>query len=377
VPESLTATTSLEISVPKCPTFRLILVYTTYTDERQLLRIIQYNDPDRPLQDRVGLIDEETLIDLTASPQAPTSLYDIYYRHGGNRDGIVSTCQTLAESGERRALGNMLDNTSDPTMPHLRSPVTAPKGANHLLRIWLAGVTHADSAKLREIEAKQSTGVSVNVYDQKYRECESGGIPELFAKSDPDSMAAHGGDIARPANTLRLVPETELVSVYGLRQDGQVERIGFTGGNDYTDNGIEAQNPLNLPQAKNWSGGCASLGPVLVTDDAFDDAEVEVSCDIIRARQTVASKTGLTGQNHLNAPDRLFHLERSLFERIPLQPYEFQVFYWGTPIVFGDADLESGLLEGDVVRMVFNGIGELENPIVSAPAQGQLARLKP
>ena len=38
---------------------------------------------------------------------------------------------------------------------------------------------------------------------------------------------------------------------------GQVELLGFTGGNDVTDNGIEAANPLNLPQAKNWSGGCA------------------------------------------------------------------------------------------------------------------------
>lgn len=341
------------------------------------MKIVQYIDPHQPITDRVGVIDEETLIDLTSSTQEPTSLHDIYYRLGGNRDGIVKACQTIAEGCEHRALGNLLENTSDCETPHLRSPATAPVGANHLLRIWLAGVTHADSAKLREIEAKQSTGVSVNVYDQKYRECESGGIPELFAKSDADSMAAHGGDIARPANTLRLVPETELVSVYGLRQDGQVERIGFTGGNDYTDNGIEAQNPLNLPQAKNWSGGCASLGPVLVTNDAFDSAEVEVSCDVVRSGQTIASKTGLTGQNHLNAPDGLFHLERSLFERIPLQPFEFQVFYWGTPIVFADADLESGLLEGDLVRMTFSGIGELANPIISVSTPSQLARLKP
>ena len=341
------------------------------------MKIVQYIDPHQPTTDRVGVIDEETLIDLTSSIQEPTSLYDIYYRCGGNRDGIVATCQTIAESCERRALGSLLKNISDYERPHLRSPVTAPVGANHLLRIWLAGVTHADSAKLREIEAKQSTGVSVNVYDQKYRECEAGGIPELFTKSDADSLAAHGGDIARPANTLRLVPETELVSIYGLRQDGQVERIGFTGGNDYTDNGIEAQNPLNLPQAKNWSGGCASLGPILVTDDAFDASEVEVSCDVVRSDQTIASKIGLTGQNHLNAPDRLFHLERSLFERIPLQPFEFQVFYWGTPIVFAEADLESGLVEGDIVRMTFSGIGELENPIISASTSGQLAHLKP
>ncbi len=339
------------------------------------MKLVQFTDPILPIKDRIGVIEADTLVDLTATSTAPTSLYDLYYRLGGDIDGLLHTCRALSESAPRQSLGNLLGNITDPSEIRLRSPVTAPGGANHLLRIWLAGVTHEDSAKLREIEAKQSTGAAVNVYDQKYRECAGGGIPELFSKSDPESVVGHGGEVGRPANTLRLVPETELVSVYGLRQDGQVERIGFTGGNDYTDNGIEAQNPLNLPQAKNWSGGCASLGPVLVTDDAFDLSEVEVSCKIHRAGTCVASKTGLTGEAHLNAPDGLLHLERALFERIPLQQNQLQVFYWGTPIVFSEADLESGLLAGDTVRMTFARIGALENPIVQIPPTGQLARL--
>lgn len=341
------------------------------------MRIVQYTDTTRAIPDRVAVIEDDTLIDLTSGPTAPASLYDVYYGNGGDEVGIVEACRALVGGGEKRSLGDLLSNTNDGSRPRLRSPVTAPRGENHRFRIWLAGVTHADSAKLREIEAKQSTGVDVNVYDQKYREASAGGIPELFAKSDTDSLVAHGENVSRPANTLRLVPETELVTVYGLRRDGQIERIGYTGGNDYTDNGIEAQNPLNLPQAKNWSGGCASLGPVLVTEDAFDDAEVEVTCDVVRDGETVASKRGHTGQNHLNMPDGLYHLERSLFERIPLCPFELQVLYWGTPIVFSDADLESGLLAGDVVRMTFAGIGSLENPVVDWKAPDQLGRLQP
>lgn len=341
------------------------------------MKIVQYTDPSQDVRDRVGLIEDDTLIDLTAAPGAPASLHDVYYGHGGDRDGIVAACGALSGGAERRDLGDLLTNVDDPERPHLRSPVTAPPGSDHLFRIWLAGVTHADSAKLREIEAKQSTGVAVNVYDQKYRECSEGGIPELFAKSDPSSLVGHGVSVSRPASTLRLVPETELVTVYGLRADGSIERIGYTGGNDYTDNGIEAQNPLNLPQAKNWSGGCASLGPVIVTDDAFDDGAVEVTCDVVRGGETVASKAGFTGQDHLNTPDGLFHLERSLFERIPLGPGQLQVFYWGTPIVFADADLPSGLLDGDTVRMTFAGIGALENPVVDWAPPAQLDRLRP
>lgn len=340
------------------------------------MRLVQYTDNTRQLPERVAVLDGETLIDLTSTPNAPTSLFEIYYANGGDQGGLVQACENLIPDGERRALGDLLTNTTDRKRPHLRSSVTPPAGASDQLRVWLAGVTHEDSAKLREIEAKQSTGVDVNVYDQKYREASEGGIPELFAKSDSAGILAHGEAVSRPDSTLRLVPETELVTVYGLRRDGTIDRIGYTGGNDYTDNGIEAQNPLNLPQAKNWSGGCASLGPILVTDDEFDDAEVEVSCSVIRNGASVSSKTGFTGQKHLNMPDGLFHLEKSLFERIPLPPRHLQVLYWGTPIVFSDADLEAGLLDGDVVAMTFANIGNLENPVADWSPPPQLSRLK-
>jgi len=227
------------------------------------------------------------------------------------------------------------------------------------------------------MEAKQSTGQMVNVYDQKYRECSEGGIPELFPKTDPRDLAGPGEGIARPQDTLRLVPETELVSVYGLDAAGQVECLGYTGGNDYTDNGIEAQNPLNLPQAKNWHGGCASLGPVLVTASEFDDADVQVACTVVRDGARVAHKEGRTGQRNLNMPDGLLHLERSLFSRLPLPLGTLQLFYWGTPIVFAEGDLEEGLLVGDVVSLSFGGgIGELVNTVVAPEAVDQLRGLE-
>ena len=242
--------------------------------------------------------------------------------------------------------------------------------------VWLAGVTHEDSAKLREIEAKQATGGAVNVYEQKYRECASGGIPELFSKTDSAAIKGHGGGISHPDDTRRLVPETELVSVYGLTASGQIERLGYTGGNDYTDNGIEAENPLNLPQAKNWSYGCASLGPLLVTESEFDNRSVKVSCEIERNGRRVGYKEGFTGQDHLNMPDGLYHLEKSLFSRIPLSPETLLVLYWGTPIVFGEQDLAGGLQTGDTVSMTFANIGHFSNCIEPFPKHNQLEWLE-
>ena len=339
------------------------------------MKLLQFSSSPDEQSLRIGLIENDEVIDLTSTPPHPTSLYDLYYLHGGQTAGLEQTVQEIlsnAIEAPRMKLHKLSENTSDLSKPHLISPVTPPQGSPHLMRIWLAGVTHEDSAKLREIEAKQATGDAVNVYDQKYRECARGGIPELFSKSDPYSLVGHGGAISRPTDTLRLVPETELVSIYGCNDSGQIERLGYTGGNDYTDNGIEAENPLNLSQAKNWSHGCASLGPILVTESEFDNKSVTVSCEILRDGDRVGYKTGQTGQQHLNMPDGLFHLERSLFSRLPLEPKALQVLYWGTPLVFAESDLPNGLLNGDTVRLEFGDIGTLENCIQDFPVKEQL-----
>ncbi len=341
------------------------------------MKLLQFIDPEDGVQ-HVGLVRGEGVIDLTQTPEAPHSIHDIYYG-GGDEIGLeaaVEKIEATAATARRLSFQELLDNR-DPSRPYLVKPLSGPVGKPYALRVWLAGVTHEDSAKLREIEAKQATGGAVNVYEQKYRECAAGGRPELFSKGDPDTVVGHGQPLSRPADTERLVPETELVSVYALNSKGQVERIGYTGGNDATDNGIEATNPLNLPQAKNWSGGCASLGPVLVTADAFDDADVTVSCEILRDGERVAFKEGPTGQDNLNMPDGLLHMELTLFRRLPLEPGQLQALYWGTPIVFGEADLASGLLVGDVTKLMFSGgIGTLENPIVPLPQTSQLADLE-
>ncbi len=341
------------------------------------MKLLQFFDP-RDGQ-HVGLVDGDKVVDLTQAAPRPRSLHEIYYKLGGKESTLVEAVRKLEKTaGGARRLGlrDLLENR-DLRKPYPVKPVSGPADDPYALRVWLAGVTHENSAKLREIEAKQATGDAVNVYDLKYRECAKGGRPELFAKNEPDSVVGHGQPVTRPVDTQRLVPETELVSVYGLNGEGQVERLGYTGGNDVTDNGIEAANPLNLPQAKNWARGCASLGPLLVTADEYDDRVVTVSCEVLRDGKRVAFKEGETGQERLNMPDRVFHLEKMLFSRIPLLPGQLQVLYWGTPIVFAERDLPSGLLAGDVMRLTFSGgIGMLENPVAELKVADQLKGLK-
>ena len=342
------------------------------------MKLLQFRDPASSRHQHLGLVDGDEVIDLSHG-DGPGSVFELYYDRGGDSDGFRAALEAAAKAaaGARRlSLRDLLDARGE-VSAHLVKPVSGPDGDPHALRVWLAGVTHEDSAKLREIEAKHATGVAVNVYEQKYRECNAGGRPELFSKGEPDTVVGHGQALTWPADTLRMVPETELISVYGLNRAGQVERFGYTGGNDATDNGIEATNPLNLPQAKNWSGACASLGPLLVTADEYDDGDVTVSCEILRDGQRVGFKEGPTGQRNLNMPDKLLHLERMLLRRLPLEPRQLLAFYWGTPIVFSEDDLADGLQVGDLVRMTFSGgIGTLENPIAAQPETTQLAGLE-
>ena len=222
------------------------------------MKLVQFIEPGDGM--RLGLVIGDEVLDLTDTEQGLRTVHQLYYDGGGDEIGLVAAAQNLQKQAVRRlSLDALLANrsTSD---PYLTKPVSGPPDHPHALRVWLAGVTHEVSAKLREIEAQQATGEAINVYDQKYREVSGGGRPELFAKGEPDAVVGHGQPITRPGDTQRLVPETELVSVYGLTRQGRLERLGYTGGNDATDNGIEAANPLNLPQAKNWAGGCASLG---------------------------------------------------------------------------------------------------------------------
>lgn len=342
------------------------------------MKLLQFFDPVDG--NHVGVIEkDDAVVDLTSESSNTSTVYDLYYNAGGDSIGLVEAVKKIKEEHKnfrQLSLTELLENR-DPSRIHLTKPVSGPESNPHALKVWLAGVTHEVSAKLREIEAKQATGSDVNVYDQKYKEVSSGGRPELFSKGEPDTVMGHGQNITRPTDTVRLVPETELVSVYGVNSVGQIERLGFTGGNDVTDNGIEADNPLNLPQAKNWAGGCASLGPLLVTTEEYDNSDITVSCEILRNGQRVGFKEGETGQNNLNMPDNLLHLERHLFRRIMLEPRNLLAFFWGTPIVFSEEDMSDGLQVGDVMKLEFSGgIGTLENEVAALPKTTQLEQLE-
>ena len=137
----------------------------------KLVQFVDLND-----QHHVGVVRDAEVVDLTSTAAGPDSVWSIYYEHGGDVEGLVSVTERLSQSvsAPRLELKQLLGEVAGDGQ-RLIKPICGPPENPHGLRVWLAGVTHEDSAKLREIEAKQATGAPVNVYELKYRECAKGG----------------------------------------------------------------------------------------------------------------------------------------------------------------------------------------------------------
>ena len=165
------------------------------------MKLLQFVEPGDGMH--VGLVDGEQVLDLTGGAGAPRTIYEIYYDLGGDERGLVAAVESLLGAASRTLSLTDLQANRGSERPYLTKPVSGPPGYPHALSVWLAGVTHEVSAKLREIEAQQATGEAVNVYDQKYREVSAGGRPELFSKGDPDAVVGHGQPLTRPAATVR------------------------------------------------------------------------------------------------------------------------------------------------------------------------------
>jgi 2-dehydro-3-deoxy-D-arabinonate dehydratase len=139
------------------------------------------------------------------------------------------------------------DTLELPSPWRLLAPVAAPE-------TWAAGVTYERSRDARIAESQVE-----NVYDMVY----DAQRPELFLKDAAGRRTVGPGDaIGVRGDATWSVPEPELALVL----DAGGRPLAVTIGNDVSSRDIEGANPLYLPQAKVYAGGCA-LGPALVVPE--------------------------------------------------------------------------------------------------------------
>jgi 2-dehydro-3-deoxy-D-arabinonate dehydratase len=280
---------------------------------------------------------------------------------GEARVGVLDgdTVTGLAAAG---SLGDLLALPLDRIRAACASPggATIPVAGAQLLapvdgrmEVWAAGVTYERSRTARMAESEQSA----DIYDRVY----AAERPELFFKSAAWRVSGPGQPVSVRADSTIDVPEPELAVV--LNAAGAI--AGYTICNDMSSRSIEGENPLYLPQAKIYLGGCA-VGPWIVPAwEVRDPYALTIELTIARGGSTAWEGSASTSTLHRKIDELAAYLFRE--DEFP----DGVILSTGTSLV---PDLPFTLEPGDEVRIAISGIGELANPVVRGKAAASAVR---
>jgi 2-dehydro-3-deoxy-D-arabinonate dehydratase len=212
------------------------------------------------------------------------------------------------------------------------------------MEVWAAGVTYRRSREARVVESERAADVYQQVYDAER--------PELFFKSTAWRVTGDGETVAIRTDSGIDVPEPEL----GLVVNRHAEIVGFTVVNDVSSRTIEGENPLYLPQAKIYLGGCAAGPAIRPAWEIADPYDLDITLTIRRDGAQAWTGTAATGL----LQRRLGDLVRYLFHADDFP--DGVVLATGTSLV---PDLPFSLLAGDEIVITITDVGTLSSRVVS------------
>lgn len=232
--------------------------------------------------------------------------------------------------------------------------VTAESGEDHDLgdvrllppidgrgEVWCSGVTYERSRGARMEESTERS-----VYDKVY----VAERPELFLKSPAWRVVTDGEPIGVREDSGHDVPEPELALV--VNAHGQT--VGYTVCDDVSSRSIEGENPLYIPQAKVFAGGCALAYGFRPVWEVADPTDLAITLDIVRDGLSVFTGTTSTRQIARKLDDLVEFLCRA--NTFP----DGVVLATGTGIV---PELDFTLQAGDEVDIAIEEVGRLRNPV--------------
>jgi hypothetical protein len=205
------------------------------------------------------------------------------------------------------------------------------------------------------------------------RPCEGhiGAPPEWFYKGNGTVLQAPFAPLTVPAHAEDGGEEAEVAGIYLIAEDGSPHRIGFCGGNEFSDHRFEKWNYLNLAGSKLRQ---CSIGPELVVGGEFQSVRGEVSIE--RAGIQLWQKHIETGEE--NMAHSLANIEHHHFKFAGHRaPGDVHVHYFGAhSLSFGDG---IALEDGDWMLVRFEHFGRtLRNPLrLENKGQNRLIRVHP
>jgi 2-dehydro-3-deoxy-D-arabinonate dehydratase len=264
----------------------------------------------------------------------------------GVSDGTAVT-ELAATLGEllRLPLDELRDRCLAADGPrHDAATVRALPPVDGRMEVWAAGVTYRRSREARIAESERSADVYEQVYDAER--------PELFFKSAAWRVTGDGETVAIRTDSAVDVPEPEL----GLVLNRHAEIVGYTVVNDMSSRTIEGDNPLYLPQAKIYLGGCAAGPAVRPAWEVPDPYALDIELTIRRAGEIAWTGKASTAQLHRRFDDLVGHLFRA--DAFP----DGVVLATGTCVV---PEFPFTLAAGDEITITIAEVGTLTSTVVS------------
>ena len=276
---------------------------------------------------------------------------------------------------ERSSRQSVLDYNQIISENRLLPPIDHPDPA-HLL-ISGTGLDHLGSALARDamhttVDKEKAMTDSMRMFRMgleggKPRAGEVGAQPGVVLqgrwKLDRSSRA---NPLELPGFALDGGEEAEVVGIYVISEAGEVFRIGFTLGNEYSDHVLERQNYLYLAHSRLRD---CSIGPELLIGHLPESVAGQVS--VIREGVTIWSspfQTGEVNMTHIISNIEHHHFKYSRFRR----PGDVHCHFFGASVL----SFSSGVTThpGDIFEISAPLFGQpLRNPIKKSVATGSVA----
>ncbi len=227
------------------------------------------------------------------------------------------------------------------------------------------GLTHLGSAQARDaMHADVSVNAPLTDSMRLYQLGLEGGKPpaglvgvqpEWFYKGNGNNVVPPEHPLVSPPFALDGGEEAELVGLYVIAESGEVLRVGFALGNEFSDHIMEAKNYLYLAHSKLRP---CSFGPELVVGNPPSSISGKVS---IRRNGNVWEAPFMTGEEHMSYPISALehhHFKYELFR----QQGDVHVHFFGASTL----SFKSGVFArpGDRFEISASGFGRpLRNPL--------------
>ena len=330
------------------------------------VRLVQFLDEDGAR--RVAKVDEgrqqlQVLADTTR-------IYDLALDAG-------RTGETLDVIAASRLRDDWVDYDSIIATQRLLQPLDHPDPAHCL--VSGTGLTHLGSAQARDaMHTKANADLPLTDSMRLFQWGLEGGKPpegeisvqpEWFYKGNGYNIVSPEQRLVSPPFALDGGEEAELVGLYVIAESGEILRVGFALGNEFSDHVMEAKNYLYLAHSKLRM---CSFGPEIIIGSP--PAEISGQVRIERNGQTLWEAPFLTGEERMSYT--ISHLEHHHFKyELFRTPGDVHCHFFGTATLSRNAGVVTQ--PGDRFEISAPGFGRpLRNTLEQAPDDYRVFKVK-